>query len=231
MLSIIRRLSTTVVLCALVSTAALAEGQRTTAMLWGSAIEGTLQVGGGTAEFDMSVEDILNVLDGSITLRHESRGAARGWYAELVFNDLKQTVTGTLGERQANLEQTIFELGLSQPIAEGWEVYGGARWESVDNSIEFIALPTVAAGTDWADAVLGVRWHRDSDASRWWMRGDIAGGGSDGAYLLEAGGAWRFGGAWELSLAYRLLDTKVEDNLVFFDLQQSGAVFGVAREW
>ena len=215
----------------LASGTASADQQRTSAVLWGSALNGTLQVGPGSAEFNMSVEEILNVLDGSITLRHESRGESRGWYAEFIYNDLKKDVTGALGERQANLQQTIVELGLSMPIGEGWEVYGGARWETIDNSIEFTALPTATGGTDWADAVLGVRWSRDGESSRWWARGDLAGGGSDGAYLFEAGGAWRFASTWEVSLAYRMLNTEFGDPNVLLDLEQAGMVFGVVREW
>lgn len=228
----ILRLSRCIGLVVLLSAvAAGAAEQRTSAMLWGSALDGTMHIGPATAEFDLSVAEILDVLDGSITLRHESRGEARGWYAELVYNDLKKDVTGTLGERQANMQQTIVELGMSMPFADGWEVYGGARWESVDNSIEFIALPDAVAGSDWADAVLGVRWQRAGEGSRWWARGDLAGGGSSGAYLFEAGGAWGFAEAWELSLAYRMLNTEFDSGALFLDLEQHGMVIGVAREW
>lgn len=221
----------TLALIALLAAPAGADGQCTSVMLWGSALDGTLQVGGGSADIDMSLEDILNVLDGSITLRHESRGADRGWYAEYVFNDLKQEASGTLGERQVNLEQEILELGMSVPFADSWEVYGGVRWEKVDNSIDFALLPTAAAKVDWTDALLGVRWQRESERSRWWARGDVAGGGSEGAYLLEAGGAWGFGEGWEFSLAYRALDTAYEDGPLRLDLLQSGAVLGVSKDW
>ena len=213
------------------SPAAFADDHRTSVMLWGSALEGTLAVGGGSVDIDMSLEDILNVLDGSIALRHESRGATRGWYAEFIFNDLKQSATGALGERQANLEQTLFEIGMSQAIADEWEVYGGARWETLDSSIDFAVLPSVGASVDWADAVLGLRWQRESATSRWWLRGDVAGGGSDGAFLLEAGGAWRFDDGWGISLAWRALDTSYEDGAVRLDLLQNGAVIGVSKDW
>lgn len=219
------------VLAVLASGTTLADEQRTSALLWGSALEGAMQIGPATANIDMSLEDILNVLDGSIALRHESRGETRGWYAEYIFNDLKQEASGTLGERQANMEQEIFELGLSMPFADSWEVYGGVRWETIDTSIDFTLLPTVAASVDWTDVLLGVRWQRESEASRWWARGDVAGGGSDGAFLLEAGGAWRFGDGWEFSLAYRALDTRYEDGAAKLDLLQSGAVMGLAKNW
>jgi hypothetical protein len=226
-----RRLLLLTTLAALTNGPALADEQRTGAMLWGSALDGTLQIGPATADFSLSVEDILNVLDGSITLRHESRGESRGWYAELIVNDLKKTTSGALGEKQANLEQTILEIGVSKPVAPGWEVYGGARWESVENSIEFAVLPTARATSDWADAVLGARWHLEKPASRYWVRGDVAGGGSDGAYLFEAGGAWGFGDDWEFSLAYRLLDTELGDGALLLDLTQAGAVLGISKSW
>ena len=224
-------LITAAILVALTSGVALADEQRTTAMLWGSALDGTLEVGAASAAIDMSLEDILNVLDGSIALRHESRGASRGWYAEYIFNDLKQEASGTLGERQANLEQEILELGLSKPFAEAWEVYGGVRWETVDNSIDLAVLPTARASMDWTDALLGVRWQRESAHGRWWARGDVAGGGSDGAFLVEAGGAWRFGERWEFSLAYRALDTSYQEASSSLDLLQSGVVVGISKDW
>jgi hypothetical protein len=210
---------------------ATADEQRTTAMLWGSALEGTVQVGPGTADFDLSLEDILNVLDGSLSLRHDARGADRGWYAEYIFNDLKREASGALGERQANMEQEILELGVSRPIGEGWEVYGGARWEAVDMSIDFALLPTATDRMDWVDALLGVRWSRESAGSRYWARGDVAGGGSDGAFLLEAGGAWGFGDDWEFTLAYRMLDTEVGDGAMLIDLSQTGMVIGISKGW
>lgn len=218
-------------LASLASASALADGQRTSVMMWGSALDGTLEVGAATATIDMSLADILNVLDGSIALRHESRGASRGWYAEYIFNDLKQEADGAFGVQQANLQQEILELGMSMPFADGWEVYGGVRWETVDQSIEFALFPTARASMDWTDALLGVRWQRESERSRWWARGDLAGGGSDGAYLLEAGGAWAFGEGWEFSLAYRALDTAYEDGPLRLDLLQSGAVLGVSKDW
>jgi hypothetical protein len=226
-----RLLTAALAALALADGAALAAEQRTSASLWGSGLEGTLQVGPGAVDFDVSVQELLAVLEGSITLRHEARGEARGWYAELVYNDLKKLTDGPLGERTARMQQTIVELGLSQPIAEDWELYGGARWETVDNSIEFVALPAATASTDWADAVLGVRWHTESEGGRWWARSDIAGGGSDGAFLIELGGARRFAEVWEFSFAYRLLDTRFEEGQLFLDLQQSGAILGVARYW
>jgi hypothetical protein len=226
-----RNLIAVTILAALASGTALADDQRTGAMMWGSALDGTLEVGAASAEIDMSLEDILNVLDGSIALRHESRGASRGWYAEYIFNDLKQEASGALGERQANLQQEILELGMSMPFADAWEVYGGVRWETVDQSIEFAVLPTARASMDWTDALLGVRWQRSSSHSRWWARGDVAGGGSDGAFLVEAGGAWRFGDGWEMSLAYRALDTSYQEAATSLDLMQSGAVLGVSKDW
>ena len=224
-------LPTAFLVLAFTSGIALADGQRTTAMLWGSALNGTLQVGPGAAEFHMSVEDILNVLDGSITLRHESAGETLGWYAELVYNDLKRETSGLSGERQANLQQTIFELGMTRPLAAEWDLYAGLRSEAVDNSIEFTALPTASSHADWIDVLAGFRWHRESDASRWWARGDLALGGSDGAYLVEAGGAWRFAEVWEVSLAYRMLNTELDSGTMLLDLEQGGLVIGVAREW
>lgn len=225
------RLIAATALAALASGTALADGQRTSVMMWGSALDGTLEVGAASAAIDMSLEDILNVLDGSIALRHESRGASRGWYAEYIFNDLKQEADGALGVQQANLQQEILELGMSLPFADAWEVYGGVRWETVDQSIEFALLPTARSSMDWTDALLGVRWQHDAEGSRWWARGDVAGGGSEGAFLLEAGGAWRFGDGWEFSLAYRALDTSYEDGLTRLDLLQSGAVLGFAKDW
>jgi len=219
------------VVVAFASGGVIADEQRSSAMLWGSALEGTVQIGPGTAEFSMSVEEILNVLDGSITLRHESRGEERGWYGEFIYNDLKKEVSGALGERQANMQQTIVELGMSKPIGAGWEVYGGARWSTVENGIDYAVLASSHASSDWADALLGVRWERGSTSSRWWARGDIAGGGSDGAYLFEAGGAWRFGTGWEASLAYRMLDTELGDGAVLLDLTQAGAVLGITKAW
>lgn len=216
---------------ALLSGAAQAAEQRTSASVWASALGGTLQVGPGSADFDMSVGEILDVLAGTITLRHESRGETRGWYAELIYNHLEQGISGVLGERQTDVTQRIVELGVSHPLADDWDLYGGVRWVQVDSSIEFIVLPTANARTDWGDAVLGVRWHRENAGSRWWARGDAAGGGSGGAYLIEAGGAWRFAEAWELSLAYRMLDTRFEDGAILLDLQQVGAVIGVTRVW
>jgi hypothetical protein len=223
--------SITTVVLALASTAAPAAEQRTSAMLWASALEGSFATGGGSADINMSLEEILNVLDGSITLRHESRDAARGWYAEFVYNDLKKDASGAAGERQLNMQQTIIELGMSKPIADDWEVYGGARWETLDNSIDFIALPSQSTSIDWADAVLGVRWQRASSSSRLWLRGDVAGGGSDGAFLFETGGAWRFAQGWEFMLAFRAFDSSYDDGSHSVDLLQSGAIIGVTRDW
>lgn len=224
-------LSTALVLLALASGSAAADGQRSSVMLWASALQGTLQHGGGTAEMDMGLQEILNVLDGSITLRHESRGKARGWYAEFIINDLKRPASGAFGERQVNMEQTIYEAGLSLPFGEGWETYGGLRWEKVDNSIDFTALPTASAGADWTDVVLGVRYDQGFDGGRWWARGDVAGGESDGSYLAEFGGALRFRESWEVSFAYRALETNYEDPGISINLLQSGLVLAVSRDW
>lgn len=227
--------SLTFAVLALACGAAQAAEQRTSASLWGSGLEGRLQVGPGNVEFDVSVQELLAVLDGSITLRHESRGAERGWYAEVVINNLKKLVDGPVGEQTARLEQTIAELGFSQSIDERWDVYGGLRWEEVNTSIEFAVLPTTSASTDWTDVLLGVRWHAEDENGRWWVRGDVAGdvsgSGSDGALLFEVGGARRFAGDWEFSFAYRLLDTRFEDGAMFLDLQQSGALLGITRVW
>lgn len=215
----------------LASPAALADEQRTSFMLWGSALDGEMQLGPASGELSMSLEDVLNVLDGSITLRHDALGESFGWYAEYVFNDLKQEADTLGGVAQANLEQEILEVGFSKPLNGSWDGYAGLRSESIDMSLDFPLLPTAAGDASWVDVLVGVRWHHESSGSRWWARGDIAGGGSDGAWLLEAGGAWRFGESWEFSLAYRALDTEYGEGAFAIDLLQHGAVLGVSKAW
>ena len=133
---------------------------------------------------------------------------------------------GPAGTLQLGVTQTLAEAGIGFWLSDHVQVYGGARYQDVDNEIG-LGTGASSIGDSWVDGMLGLQLAPvASDHWLLWIRGDAGTGGSDLTWLFEAGAAYSWDDPYAIYCAYRMLDTDFQNDNFEYDMRQSGFLFG-----
>ena len=140
--------------------------------------------------------------------------------------ELEQDGVGPAGTLQLGVTQTLAEAGIGFWLSDHVQVYGGARYQDVDNEIG-LGTGASSIGDSWVDGMLGLQLAPvASDHWLLWIRGDAGTGGSDLTWLFEAGAAYSWDDPYAIYCAYRMLDTDFQNDNFEYDMRQSGFLFG-----
>ena len=188
-------------------------------------------------EIDMSFSDILDDLDMTLMLHGEGFRGNWGFFADLVYLDISNSVTGNLATTDYSMSSTIFDLaGVYRPSGTslGFEVYAGLRYFNMD--LELDVTPNLTGNTrsaridnSYTDFLVGARY--TGEINRNWfyrLRGDVSAGDTDGTWSLSGLAGYRFGKELNMSaiFGYRHLEIDLEDDqgliTVSQDLTMSG---------
>jgi len=194
--------------------------------VWTSALDGHQAIGDVGTDVEASFGDLLEVLNFGGSLRFNAHGDSFGWYVEANYADLEAEDFGPLGNSELRVTQIIGEAGLSYPLNDALAVYGGIRYQDLDNEI-FVGSLSAADNPSWVDGIVGLQWTPvASDEWLLWVRGDAGAGSSDLVWLLEAGMGYSWTSRYAVYAAYRLLDTDYSKDAFTYDMRQSGLALG-----
>jgi len=213
-----------------------------TPYLWGAGINGNVATVPGVPEtnFDASFSDILDNLDFGAMAVFRARKDNFGLFGDLLYIKISAgqgTAGSEYGEAQADVRNTILTLGGDYVISSNSKTVirlaGGLRYWDVKTDLGLTAgtSPAVSgSGSDqWLDAIVGVTWRSDlgpkTYLTGWAM---VGGGGSDHTADLFAGLGYRFNDRTSLVGGYRYIDVDRRSGDFVYDVEQQGAMLGVA---
>lgn len=174
---------------------------------------GTSTVDGSSADLDLDLSEVLDLLQGAASLRYEGwRGdygvIVEGYYVRL---GLDETLPGPIGaDIDVDVRQSFVSLQGAYRFAKGTTADGrnyavdasaGVRWNRIKQDIDISAGPGAASlgGTeDWFEPVVGLRYAVEvADDWTFGTRAELSGfgvGGDELQYVVLAGFDWQ---AWE----------------------------------
>ena len=194
--------------------------------VWASGLDGEQRIGEVTANIDAPFSDLIHFVNIGGWLRFSAHREPWSTYAEIAYVELEEDGIGPLGNTKVTVTQTLGEAGVGYWFSDKFSVYGGLRYQDVDNQI---GIGSVAAqdSANWVDGVVGVQLTPvASDHWLLWLRGDVGGGSSELVWLAETGVGWSWDEPYALYVAYRLLDTDYRTNTFAYHMQQSGFLLG-----
>ena len=193
--------------------------------VWTSSLDGQQQISQVGVDMDAfgSLWDFNNI---GGALRFSAHGESLSLFGEVDFLDLDQDGLGPLGNTRLAIKQIIAEAGVSYSFNDLFAVYGGARYQDLDNQLTLAGVESQVAQS-WVDGMVGVQWTPVATNS-WlvWLRSDIGGGGSDLMWMVETGTAYAWSDRNAVYLAWRLLDTEYQKDDFLYDVQQDGLMLG-----
>lgn len=222
-----------------------------TPYVWGTAMKGTVQAGNlPQTRVDMSVSDILDVLDFAAFGTLEARKGKWGLLFDAIYFKVSDSATATrtgpgpigatlTATANATITQSMFAAALAYRISEGVtpiDLVGGLRYSKIDVDANIEASLFGLTGfrarsgdKDWVDPYVGVRvQHALSD--RWTLMGyaDIGGFGvgSDFAWQAIAGVNYRFSNAVSFKFGYRAMDIDYDSGGFRYDMRTQGLYLG-----
>ena len=194
--------------------------------VWTSALEGQQRIGDVSVDVEASYREILDLANVGGSLRFSAHHLPWSLFGEVSYLELEQDGVGPAGTLQLGVTQTLAEAGIGFWLSDHVQVYGGARYQDVDNEIG-LGTGTSSIGDSWVDGMLGLQLAPvASDHWLLWIRGDAGTGGSDLTWLFEAGAAYSWDDPYAIYCAYRMLDTDFQNDNFEYDMRQSGFLFG-----
>ena len=194
--------------------------------VWTSALEGQQRIGDVSVDVEASYREILDLANVGGSLRFSAHHLPWSLFGEVSYLELEQDGVGPAGTLQLGVTQTLAEAGIGFWLSDHVQVYGGARYQDVDNEIG-LGTGASSIGDSWVDGMLGLQLAPvASDHWLLWIRGDAGTGGSDLTWLFEAGAAYSWDDPYAIYCAYRMLDTDFQNDNFEYDMRQSGFLFG-----
>lgn len=202
--------------------------------IWGAGLDGTTGVGPVTSDIDLSFSDIVETLDGGLLVHFEATRGSWTVLADGIYLDLGQD----FDRGQADIKQTILELGGAYEVKEDFEVLFGARWSDIDVQIDRVGgllIPDirVESSQSWTDPFIGGRWSPEI-SDRWSFQGraDVGGFGVGSDFTWNAALLLLFEQSERITwgFGYRVLDVDYEDDgtpRFVYDAQMPGLLVGV----
>ena len=206
--------------------------------LWGAAIDGTTRSGD---QFDVSFSDIWDNLNFAFMGAFEARKGKWSAAADVIYMDLSDDGTGTIGPRSApvsaNLGLTSWVLNFqgARNVYEddnaSVDVLLGARYLDVETKLTAafsgpLGTRTAEASGDVWDGIVGVQGQINVTKS-WFLpyHLDIGTGQSDATWQVLGGVGYAFKHV-DLILAYRYLAWNFDSDSQLEDMNLSGPLFG-----
>jgi hypothetical protein len=182
---------------------------------WLAGMDGTIGIipEGSGEPVDATFSDLAGFLDFAAAGHFEARNSSI-----VLLGDINYVGLGA--ERDAEIDgqpvtvdmdytQWIFELGGGYRLSREFDALLVGRYYIQDLGETATAVSgSESSGTShsWGDIFVGARWTKFL-GERWWisLRGDVGAGGSDFAWMGNAGFGYRFSELVSLGLAYRIL--------------------------
>jgi len=157
-------------------------------------------------------------------------------YAQYTANDINISTSPVQGNNE--LTAHLAELGVAYLLSdESWyklEILGGVRYMYIENKFDFYNdnLNTLSANGNVWDGFGGIRLTGImTDSLTATVRADVGGGNSDLVWNAVALVNWRYLHWGSIFAGYRVLDYKVSNGPLAFDLQAKGPVIGLSFHW
>jgi hypothetical protein len=202
--------------------------------LWTTSINGTIGVGGRTADVDTSFSDILKVTDFAFAALGVARKGRWSIYGDLLYGAFSDTQDLPVSAQlEVELDEIILEFGAGyRPAFAGpVEFVVGGRYFSFDIGLDSGIGPGVDGSKSWVDPVVGFllpynltdKWEVDLGAS-------IGGFGVSADFAWELRGTifYHFNDLVSVGIGYIHLDEDYEDDGFVFDAAIEGAAVSVA---
>ena len=215
--------------------------------------KGTSTVGGQSADIDLDLGEVLEVLQGAISGRYEGwRGdwgiKAEGYYVNIGGD---QTLpTPTLTNVDVTAEQYFLMLQGAYRFAHGrtasgrkyaWDAAAGVKYNSVKQTIDITNGPFLSVGgtEDWFEPVVSLRFAMEiSDKWVFGTRADLSGfgvGGNDLQYTVLAGFQWQAWNRTALRFGYQAygldFSTTRSDGAFAYQIDQHGPYLGLTYQF
>ena len=186
--------------------------------------KGTSTVGGVEADLDLSLSEVLDLLQGAASIRGEAWNGDWGVIADLYYVEIEAKGGAAVGpasqsylDAKVTTRQTWFNLmgayrfaqGETGPVNRRWalDASAGVRWNTLKQTVDAtLTLPppdlsqdvSLGGTEEWFEPVIGLRGAWEV-AERWTLgaRVDLGGFGVNGdklQYLVLGGADWR---PWE----------------------------------
>ncbi len=188
--------------------------------VWAAGISGDGQGGQIPLDYEITVEDIINALDGALMLNVRARQGRQSFYGDLIWLSLDPEADDGLitGRIDSELDGLILEAGYSREFEpDGWGWVAGARYYDIDLSIETTLLPDFDRGDAWVDGFVGVEYQRSvSDKWNFFLHADIGTGGSDMSHGIVAMFLREFQSGDSFAVGYKSLgiDVDIDDSII-----------------
>lgn len=213
---------------------------RTSFYGWAQGLDGDVGVLGRTAPVDIGFDDILSDLDFAFMGAVEVGYGRWSFLADINYADIGAGYDGEFGGAgHVDLKQFLGNFLVTYNITTTetlmFDVYGGARVNSMDLDIDFTGPKkknsfNVSGDKTWVDPVIGARFQAELGNSFFFRAlGDIGGFGieSDVTWQAMAGFGYRFNSQCAAFLGYRALGTDYTDGGFTYDVVASGPVIGL----
>ena len=195
----------------------------------------------GPSEIDLKFGDILENLQFAFMLHGEVYRGDWGLMADYSYLKLGSDLNGPLEIlRDITFKQSVFELFVSRRFEKDWgliNLYGGIRvWNyNLELAFQNIQISRITRKQDWVDPTIGGRiYFNISNRFMAGLRADMGGFGlgSNFAFNLQPGLAYRFSDVFSMALQYKYLYADFEndkDGVDFFaiDASNHGPLLGL----
>ena len=211
-----------------------------TPYLFMSAIDGTLGVGGRTAEVDVSFADVFRNLNFGFMGTLEAKKGKWLIPTDMMYVNMGDD-RGTPGPlfSAVNTDSKMFMLEpkvgyrLVENDSGTFDVMGGFRYWHLRTTLDFSAgiLPAVrvSESQNWVDPIAGARGTANLSPKVFLFgKGDVGfGAQSDFTWQVLGGGGYRLNEKYALLLGYRLLSVDYRNNGFIFDVNMHGVITGL----
>ena len=210
--------------------------------MWFAGLDGTVGIGGNTADVDMDFGDIWDKLELGGMLVVEARKGRWGVVADGLYLRLSgdgRTPTTAYGKAKVTVEEARVAPMLTYRVVEdsnaSVDLMAGFQWMYVDSELKLNAGTLPAAkfsdSESWIDPMIGVRAKYRFNGPWWVMgRGDIGGFGveSDLTWMLQGVLGYDINESFSLMAGYRHLYVDYSNKGFVYDTSTSGFIVGLA---
>ncbi|WP_174823602.1 hypothetical protein [Ruegeria arenilitoris] len=214
--------------------------------------KGTSTVDGSSVDLDLSLNEVLDILQGALSVRYEGWNGDFGIVSELYYVKLGEDGTLPIGAGRTDVEvdvrQTFFNLQGAYRFANGVNASGrryaadaaiGVKWNRLKQEIDINTPgPSLSLGgtEEWFEPLITLRYATEiNDKWGFGARAELSGFGVNGddlQYLVLAGFDWQ---GWEntsLRFGYQFYgidySTDRDSGEFAYDVDQNGIYAAVA---
>lgn len=214
--------------------------------------QGTSTINGFSADIDLDLGEVLDILQGAISARYEGWRGDWGLIVEGYYVGIGDDVTlpASTTNIDVNTEQAFVTLQGAYRFAHGrngagrkyaWDVAAGVKYNSITQDIDITGGPFLSLGgtEDWFEPVVSLRYA--VEISRDWVfgaRADLSGfgvGGDDLQYLALAGFQWNKWDRTGLRFGYQFygidFSTTRSNGPFAYDVDQHGPYLGLTYQF